>query len=102
MVQAVSIFDIITHSVKAKEEVAVKRGLAGWCEERKSECQKWEVIDQTSVNASACWHVCMCLLQYTGRGSSRVGLVIDDMMEFAVNLNADFKLFWFRINLMSR
>lgn len=44
MAQAVSIFDIITQSVKAKEEVAVKRGLAGRCEERKSDCQKWEDI----------------------------------------------------------
>lgn len=63
MKQAVSIFDIITQSVKAKEEVPVKRGLAGRREEWKSDCQKWEVVDQTSVSASVCWHVCMCLLQ---------------------------------------
>lgn len=105
MKQAVSIFDIITQSVKAKEEVP--QSDEDWqvsVKGRKPDCQNWEVVDQTSasVTVSARWHVRVRLLQRAACGSSAVELMIDDdPTEFVANLNPKFELLWFGIKHMS-
>lgn len=71
---------------------------------RKPACQKWEVVDRTSVSmtVSARWHIRIRLLQRAGCSSSAVELMIDDdLMEFVANLNPKFELLWFGIKHMS-